>query len=220
MNQSSLHILLTMGATIEPIDPVRYLSNWSSGTLGCAVALAAATAGHKVTVLYGSQAKAPQKHPRITAVSFDSTRDLRAKCEEYWPSQDVLIMAAAVSDFTPVRGAQTKKIRRSEGQSLELVSTDDIVAELAKSKRESQKVIAFSLASETQLMDIATDKLNQKSVDAIVANPLKTMNSSEIEFVILTRNGQSLKPEKSISKAAFARWLVLKLPELCNETPS
>ena len=220
MNQTSLHILLTMGATIEPIDPVRYLSNWSSGTLGCAVALAAATAGHKVTVLYGSQTKAPQKHPRITTVSFDSTRDLRAKCEEYWPSQDVLIMAAAVSDFTPVRGAQTKKIRRSEAQSLELVSTDDVVAELAKSKRESQKVIAFSLAPETELMDIATDKLNRKSVDAIVANPLKTMNSSDIEFVILTRNGQSLKPEKSISKAAFARWLVSKLPELCSETPS
>ncbi len=220
MNQTSLHILLTMGATIEPIDPVRYLSNWSSGTLGCAVALAAATAGHKVTVLHGALTKTPQKHPRITALSFDSTRDLTAKCKEYWSSQDVLIMAAAVSDFTPVGGAQSKKIRRSEGQKLKLASTDDVVAELAKSKRESQRVIAFSLSPHAELMDIAKSKLRRKSVDAIVANPLKTMKSSDIECFMLTKNGQTLKPRESISKAAFAKWLVAKLPELCSDTPS
>ena len=203
-----------MGATIEPIDPVRYLSNWSSGTLGCAIALAAASVGHKVTVLHGKQSLKPQKHPRITTTSFDSTRDLAAKCGEYWPSQDVLIMAAAVSDYTLVGGTRDKKIRRTEGQTLELVSTDDIVAHLAKSKRESQRVIAFSLASHGELLNIAEEKLNRKSVDAIIANPLKTMNSSDIEGVMLTSAGKKLGPEQSVSKTAFAQWLVYILPEL------
>ncbi len=219
MNQSSLQILLTMGATIEPIDPVRYLSNWSSGTLGSAIALAAASAGHSVTVLHGKQSLTPQKHPRIKTVSFDSTRDLSAKCKEYWPSQDLLIMAAAVADFTPVGGAQDAKIRRTERQILELVSTDDIVADLTQSKRDSQRVIAFSLASKSSLMEIAQDKLERKSVDAIVANPLKTMNSSDIEGVLLMRSGKTLKPEACVSKAAFANWLVSMFPVLLKEPP-
>ena len=203
-----------MGATIETIDPVRYLSNWSSGTLGCAIALAVASAGHRVTVLHGIQSQKPQKHPRITTVPFDSTRDLAAKCKEYWPSQDLLIMAAAVADFTPVGGAQSEKIRRTDGQLLELVSTDDVVADLAQSKRESQRIIAFSLTSKSELLEIAKEKLKRKSVDAIVANPLKTMNSREIEGIMLTKEGKILNSESCVSKASFAKWLVSKLPEL------
>ena len=123
-------------------------------------------------------------------------------------------MAAAVSDYTLVGGTRDEKIRRTEGQTLELVSTDDIVAHLAKSKRESQRVIAFSLASHVELLNIAEEKLNRKSVDAIIANPLKTMNSSDIEGVMLTSAGKKLSPEQSVSKAAFAQWLVSILPEL------
>ena len=214
MKHSSIQILLTIGATIEPIDPVRYLSNWSSGTLGCAIALAAASAGHRVTVLHGKQSLIPQKHPRITAVPFDSTRDLAAKCKEFWPSQDLLIMAAAVADFTPAGGAQNEKIRRGDSHRLDLVSTDDVVADLTRSKRDEQRLMAFSLASKSQLIEIAQEKLNRKSVDAIVANPLSTMNSKEIEGVILTRDGKSLKPDTCVTKPAFAKWLVSVLPEL------
>ncbi len=219
MKHSSHHILVTLGATIEPIDSVRYLSNWSSGTLGCAIALAAATAGHKVTALCGEHAMRPQHHPRISTITFGSTRDLAAKCREYWPSHDVLIMAAAVSDFTPVGGQHDGKIRRGDSYALELTATNDVVADLTASKRNDQTVIAFSLAEQSKLEEVAREKLERKGVDAIIANPLNTMNSNEINAFMLTKDGVTFRPEDSLTKASFARWLISTLPEIHHRTP-
>jgi phosphopantothenoylcysteine decarboxylase/phosphopantothenate--cysteine ligase len=213
-------ILITAGATNEHIDRVRYLGNRSSGKLGALMAFAAATQGHEVTLLHGQQAVTPACHPRLSAISFSSTRDLTAKLNELWPSHAVLIMAAAVSDYTPRGGQIDGKLKRGSGATLELVPTTDIVGTLANTSREDQKIIAFALEESCKLEISAKDKLARKQVDAIVANPLETMDADSITANIFRKDGSSISPEETLSKAAFSKWLIENLNTILYPTSS
>ena len=210
-------ILITAGATREPIDKVRFISNHSSGKLGCQLALAGAIAGHEVTLLAGDGSRTPPIHPRLHVHRFTTTKDLEAQLNQHWPSNNVLIMAAAVADFTPRGGPHDGKLSRKQALSLELVPTQDLVAGLALSSRKDQMIIAFVLEDSGKLEETAKNKLQDKGVHAIIANPLGTMHADNITATVYCQSGRTFSVPEQISKSAFATWLFENLHEICTE---
>jgi phosphopantothenoylcysteine synthetase/decarboxylase len=127
-------------------------------------------------------------------------------------------MAAAVADFTPVGGQSHGKFMRDDALTITYTQTEDIVAELASTSREDQRVIAFALEESAHLEERGRAKLLRKKVDAIVANPLETMDSNEIDAVILKKDGSSVSLDGITTKAEFAHWLILHLEEILPTT--
>ena len=208
-------MLITAGPTHEPIDAVRYIANRSSGRLGLALARAARAAGWQVTVLLGP---VTQPQPRaVRTIRFESTADLAALLEQHFPHCDVLIMAAAVADYRPRRVRAVKLPRLLQRMNLALEPTPDLVAACAARKRTGQRIIGFALEEPAVLDARARAKLKRKGLDAIVANPLRTMGAADIDAVVYTAAGDVVKPSsaprgrarhRGLSKARFARWLV------------
>lgn len=201
-------LLITAGPAHEPIDPVRYLANRSSGKLGIELARAAHAANRQTTLLLGPTPLAPP--PQITTHRFESTADLEALLRAHFPACDTLIMAAAVADFRPA-AASTKKRARDAPWSLALEPTPDLVAACAARKTADQRILAFALEHPDQLHARAAEKLARKRVDAIVANPLETMNAANIDAAIITAAGKThtMPPTAGKpTKAEFARWLI------------
>ena len=128
-------------------------------------------------------------------------------------------MAAAVSDYTPRGGQYHGKLQRGEELILALSPTDDIVASLASKARKEQRIIAFALESAETLESRALEKLRRKGVDAIIANPLETMNSSTISATVIRKDGTTLSPEGTLTKPLFAQWLVDHLESIISVTP-
>jgi len=202
-------MLVTAGPTFEAIDRVRYLANRSSGATGVAIAEAAACAGYDVTLLLG-----PSEPPEVKIAGdirverFESTADLQRLLDEHFGECDVLVMAAAVADYRPVRVSDGKMERKtSGGLTIELESTPDLVAGCAKRKRADQRVIAFALEEPAKLAERAKAKLARKAVDAIVANPLETMGAAEINATVYTADGEA-HHAGAMNKRDFAAWLV------------
>ena len=163
-----LRVLVTAGGTREPIDDVRYLGNRSSGRMGFALAAGALDRGAHVTLV---EANTSLEHPAgAEVVSVEDTDGLAAACREHFPACDVLLMAAAVSDYR-VDGENAGKLERSaKGLTLELASTEDVLAGLAESRREGQLVIAFAAEHGDGGEERARDKRDRKGADAIVLN--------------------------------------------------
>jgi len=184
------------------------------------ISLAAVTQGHEVTLLYAQHSVPPTRHPRLLSTPFSSTRDLKAKLDENWASHSILIMAAAVADYTPSGGQSKGKLRRESELTLALTSTEDLVAHMANNSRDEQRIIAFALEESELLEQSAKAKLERKRVDAIVANPLETMNASTINATVFLKNGSTMKPESQCSKPEFARWLIENLDEIVRATSS
>lgn len=218
-----MKILITAGPTREPIDPVRFISNRSSGAIGVALAIAAMEAGHHVTLLLGpglNNAQLPPYSPSFNVQRFTSSSQLKQQIDAHFGDQDVLIMAAAVSDYRPV-SIEEKKIRRQEEPSffLRLEPTPDLVAQIAENKKPNQKIIAFALQDKAQLETVANKKLKQKGVDAIVGNPLETMESDLIEPLWLCpADNPHAEPSPEtpgqMSKIDFAHWLINRINRL------
>lgn len=205
MEKPHRHYLITAGPTHEPIDAVRYLANRSSGRMGIALAEAARAWGAEVTLLLGP---VPGPVPGgVTVRRFTSAADLAALLDEQFAACDVLIMAAAVADYTPVQPTADKLSRTDQPLRLELQPTADLVAGCAARKRADQRIIAFALEPADRLADRARAKLHRKAVDAIVANPLKTMDRSDINATLLTPAGPPRSPG-AMPKTDFARWLI------------
>ncbi|MEO1235209.1 MAG: phosphopantothenoylcysteine decarboxylase [Planctomycetota bacterium] len=201
-----MQILITAGPTREPIDEVRFISNRSSGRMGIALADAAARAGHGVTLLLGPVLAPTTLGERIEVVRFQTTAELEALLGEHFPQCDLLVMAAAVADYR-VAGAVAGKTERKKHLKIELEGTPDLVAGVASTKRDDQTVVAFALEEPHQLEERAVAKMKRKGVDAIVANPLVTMETDGIAGVLLTADGERDEPG-AMDKEAFARWLI------------
>ncbi len=215
LNTMSPTILITAGATREQIDPVRFIGNRSSGHLGCQLAIASAVAGFETTLLLGSSSESATCHPRLQTHIFTSTRDLEALIHQHWPSHQYLIMAAAVADFTPKGGSLQDKLPRQTELNLELVPTHDIVASASRSARDDQRIIAFALGKPQTLEQVAKEKLEIKGVDAIVANPLETMDADNISATVYCKDGRTFSPPTDCKKSAFSLWLIEQITDIC-----
>lgn len=217
-SQVPLRVLVTLGPTYEPIDNVRFLGNRSSGRMGQAIAQNAAERGHAVTALVGPvDSTAVPCHSRIRVLRFQTTAELQDLLRQTWPDHDLLIMAAAVADYRPREPLTGAKIpRTSEGLTLHLEPTPDLVAEAAASRRPGQFIVAFALEEPDRLSQSARQKLHRKGVDAVVANPLDTMNSSHVHGTMFAATGEAFIPDHpgKIEKTAFAAWLLTTVLQL------
>jgi phosphopantothenoylcysteine decarboxylase/phosphopantothenate--cysteine ligase len=158
-------VLITAGPTREKIDPVRYLTNRSSGRMGYALAEAAYRRGARVLLVTGPVSLTPPGAAEVTKV--ESAEEMRAAVLQLFPQATVAIMTAAVSDYRPVQVA-TQKIKRNGATSLDLQPTTDILMELSEHKK-SQIVVGFAAETEN-VLENARKKLMSKSLDAIVVN--------------------------------------------------
>ena len=162
--------LVTAGATIEPIDPVRFISNHSSGKMGYAVAEALAKRGAEVTLVSGRTAI--DKPQGVKVVDVLSAEEMYRSCVERFLEMDGAVMCAAVADYTP-QVVATEKLKKGEGDmSIALKRTKDIAAELGRKKREGQVLVGFAMETENEEQN-AAGKLVRKNLDFIVLNSLR-----------------------------------------------
>jgi phosphopantothenoylcysteine decarboxylase / phosphopantothenate---cysteine ligase len=182
-------ILITSGPTRQYLDPVRYLTNASSGRMGAALAAAAIDLGHDVVIVSGPVEVAyPAAADVVRVVSTDQ---MLAACLKIFPACDGLIAAAAPCDFRPV-DVSVQKIRKSSASlRLELVETSDVVAGLAAVKNATHWMVAFALETEDQHMR-AMQKLECKSCDLIVVNGPEAIDAADTRVEILGADGQVL----------------------------
>lgn len=164
-------IVVTAGATREPLDPVRYLTNHSTGKMGYAVARACMLRGADVTLLTAPTTLRPV--PFVKTVPFTTAADLFAAVKENIEGADALVMAAAVADYRPAAVADNKIKKKDGDLSLPLARTDDILGWLGEHKPAGLFVCGFSMETEN-LLENSAAKLKKKNLDLIVANNLKT----------------------------------------------
>ncbi len=164
-------LLVSAGATQEALDPVRFLTNHSTGKMGYAVAKAAMLRGAKVTLVSGRTSLTPPLF--VETIPVVSARDMFEALEGRFSDADILVMAAAVADYRPKQFVNHKIKKQEGGGSIELDRTVDILGALAPGKRANQFVCGFSMETE-QLVENASEKLKKKNLDLIVANNLRT----------------------------------------------
>ena len=164
-------LLVSAGATQEALDPVRFLTNHSTGKMGYAVAKAAMLRGAKVTLVSGRTSLTPPLF--VETIPVVGARDMFEALEGRFPDADILVMAAAVADYRPKQFVNHKIKKQEGGGSIELDRTVDILGTLAPGKRANQFVCGFSMETE-QLVENASEKLKKKNLDLIVANNLRT----------------------------------------------
>ncbi len=161
------HLLITVGATRESIDPVRFLSNNSSGRMGFAIAEAAKRRGARVTIVAGATTVSPPANAAILRVN--SAAEMQAAVLNELPEASVFIGAAAVADYRPVHRS-SKKIKKDESLlSIELERTPDVLRQVASTKQDGLLVIGFAAETE-DILGNAREKLTSKNLDAIIAN--------------------------------------------------
>ncbi len=206
-----MRVLITAGPTYEPIDPVRFIGNRSSGQMGAALATAAVDFGHDVTLVLGPVTATIPTHEKIRRVDIFSSRDLLDAVMREFPAHDLLIMAAAVADFRP-KQVRTAKAERSGTLVIELEATEDIAAAAGAIKRPHQRTVGFSLVERGNLAR-SREKLARKTLDLIVYNPLDTMSSRTIESVLLYPDGRSeelpLRPKDDFARILLERAMAL-----------
>jgi len=207
------HIVISAGGTAEPIDPVRFIGNRSSGKMGMAIARAALDRGARVTLIKGTTSVAAPEGANV--VVAETAAEMREAVMTALSKADALIMAAAVADFRPLARATTK-IARAEGLNLRLEPTADIVAEAATAARErgddpADRPIIVGFAAETGTLARAPEKAARKGVDLLVANDVAEAGSgfgTDTNRVTLIVPGADPEPWPQLSKADVAHRLL------------
>ena len=185
---SGKKILITAGATIEKIDPVRCITNFSSGKMGLALARAAHFRGADVTLIHASVSETlPSYTSNIKALSAD---EMFKNVMDISKDFDIVIMCAAVSDYKP-KMTSIQKIKKGESLTLELEKTVDILLELGKNKPSKQYLVGFAAESEN-LKENAKEKLEKKNLDMVIANDIKVIGKDESEIMIIKRDGKEI----------------------------
>jgi len=199
-------VLVTAGGTREMLDPVRYISNRSSGKMGYAIARVAREMGAKVTLI-SAQTALPRPEG-ITYIQVTTAAEMLSEVEQAFPTTDMLIMAAAVSDYRPAEMAaqKIKKQPNDHGLTLQLTETTDILKKLAGQKQ-AQFVIGFA-AETQQLLSNATHKLTAKNLDLLVANDVSApgvgFNGDTNQVTLLSQHHAAVTTEL-LSKEAIAQ---------------
>lgn len=212
-------VLVSAGPTQEPIDPVRFLSNRSSGKMGYAIAAAARARGAEVILVSGPSSL--NSDPGITTVRVNTAAEMADALCRHFPACTVLIMAAAVADFRPKESAMQKVKKQGKAELvLELEATPDILAMLS-ARRTSQIMVGFAAETE-RILSHATDKLKAKGLDLIVANDVTQMGggfgSDDNAVVILSAKGEQ-RNLGLMSKRRLADEILTAVRELCMAGP-
>lgn len=162
-------ILVTAGPTYEPIDPVRFIGNHSSGKMGAALAEEMQKRGAEVTVVLGPSDITI--NPGVKVIKVRSAEEMFNACDKIFPSTDIAVMSAAVADYTPVKTAKEKIKKTENGLAVELTKTKDILKHLGANKKEHQFLVGFALETNNE-KENALKKLQSKNADMIVLNSL------------------------------------------------
>ncbi|MBO6140488.1 MAG: bifunctional phosphopantothenoylcysteine decarboxylase/phosphopantothenate--cysteine ligase CoaBC [Ruminococcus sp.] len=196
-------ILVTAGATREAIDPVRFITNHSSGKMGVAIAKAAARRGAQVTLVHGAMEIAEPMF--LENIAVVSAQDMYEAVTLRAPEQDIIIKAAAVADYTPETTADSKIKKKDGDMSIPLKRTKDILKALGESKREGQLICGFSMETDNVLENSAK-KLTSKNCDMICANSLRTegagFGTDTNVITLITKDGADELPIMSKDEAA------------------
>jgi phosphopantothenoylcysteine decarboxylase / phosphopantothenate---cysteine ligase len=197
-------ILITSGPTRQYLDPVRYLSNASSGRMGAAIAAAALDAGHDVAVVTGPvEVEYPS---RAELIRIESTEELLEACMAVFPTCDGLIAAAAPCDYRPREVARQKIPKCGQPLVVQLMETPDVVASLAETRR-SQWIVAFALETDDRHAR-ALEKLRRKHCDLIIVNGPEAIDSPGTTLEVLDPHGDVLAtirgPKCDAAKELFA----------------
>lgn len=198
-------VLITAGPTQEPIDPVRYISNHSTGKMGYAIAEALSLAGADVTLVSGPTAL-PLPSSAIGRINVRSAREMFEATAREFPTADVTILNAAVADYTPTQPADQKIKKKEAIFSLELTKTTDIAATLGQSKRPNQLMMGFALETNNE-RENALKKLQSKNLDWIVLNSLRDAGAGfghdTNKITVIDKDGQvfefSLKSKDEVA---------------------
>lgn len=198
-------ILITAGPTREHLDDVRFLSNGSSGRMGCALASAALAAGHEVTLVLGPVEVQPP--PRARVISVVSALQMQAAAESAFAGADIVVAAAAVADWRPAERSAGKPAKAPGATTLRLVPNPDIVAGLA-ARKGSRVVFGFGLESGSAGLPAAVtrgrQKLDRKRLDGIVVNLDDAIGRDAAEFVLCLADGRD-EPLPNDKAGAAAR---------------
>ena len=198
-------VLVTAGPTQEALDPVRYLSNRSTGRMGYAIAAAAARRGAEVTLVSGPTAL--KKPAYVRTVDVVCAQEMFDAVMRFAPDADIIIKAAAVADYRPASVADNKLKKSDDALSVPLERTKDILGTLGKTKRNGQFLCGFSMETEN-VVENSRNKLQKKNLDLIAANNVKTPGAGfAVETNVLTlidANGETALPLMSKAAAADA----------------
>jgi len=204
-----MYFLITAGGTREYIDPVRFISNASSGEMGYALADAALKAGHRVTLISASDLQPPVG---IDFVGVDSAAEMFAAVKKFFAKCDCLIMAAAVADYTPVCPAKTKIKRQDKPLTIKLKPTADILRWAGKHKKKSQILVGFAL-EDKNIRTRAEKKLKEKNLDMIIANTPAAIGADKSTVQIKTSGSPWIKIENA-TKISTAKRIIRLIQNL------
>jgi len=199
-----MHFLITAGGTREYIDPVRFISNASSGKMGYALARAALKAGHKVTL--ATAPTALREPSGVQVVKVETAREMFEAVKKYFARCDCLIMAAAVADYTPARPAKTKIKKTGKALMLRLKPTVDILRWAGRHKKKGQIVVGFALEDKAP-RPRAERKMRDKNLDMIIANTTAAI-AAEKSTVYIKTNCLAWLPVKNSTKSDIAKRVV------------
>ncbi|MDG1573134.1 bifunctional phosphopantothenoylcysteine decarboxylase/phosphopantothenate--cysteine ligase CoaBC [Robiginitalea sp. M366] len=197
-------VLITAGPTYEPIDPVRFIGNHSSGTMGFELAREAANRGAEVVLVTGPSTLT-MDHPGVTCLRVQTAREMLEAAQAHFSSAHVVIAAAAVSDYRPAEVAPEKIKKTEEALQLKLVRNPDIIHTLSQAKS-GQYLVGFALETEKEL-EHAQAKLNRKGLDAIVLNSLRDPGAGfggQTNKITFIDKNSEIKPFPLKSKAETA----------------
>jgi len=197
--------LVSAGPTYEAIDPVRFIGNHSSGKMGYAIAKQLQVLGAEVTLVSGPTAlNSPNQVNRVDVVS---AQEMFEAMDKHFLESDIVVMSAAVADYTPVEVAEQKIKKKAEDFSIELKKTTDILASLGKEKRDNQTLVGFALETNNELAH-AKDKLQRKNLDFIVLNSMQDKGAgfahNTNKITVINRAGEiisyDLKSKDEVAK--------------------
>lgn len=213
---SGKKVLVTAGATRESIDPVRYITNHSSGKMGYAIAKAAMLRGADVTLISGVTNLSPV--PFVKTVDVVSAQDMFEAVTEFADESDIIIKSAAVADFRPAK-VNENKIKKAEGSLvIDLEKTNDILKHIGQNKRANQIICGFSMETDN-MIENSKQKLERKNLDMIVCNNLKDEGAGfqcdTNKVTIITRN--NIEPLALMSKSEVADEILNRIAMLCAD---
>ncbi len=208
-------MLITAGPTYEPIDPVRFIGNRSSGKMGIAIADAAAQRGADVTLILGPSQHLPVQ-PSVKIVRVETAQQMYEAARQYFPETDIAVLAAAVADYRPAVAAPQKIKRNGDSLTIELVQNPDIAATLGKQKRANQLLIGFALETHNEVEN-AKGKLERKNFDLIVLNSLNDPGAGfdlNTNRIIIIGKGNKLRKFELKSKNVVAEDILDEIAQL------